>query len=52
MQTTLTKLIQNLADVKGEQAFIGAWMAEAGAPVKLARRRAQLLEQAQQSGGT
>ena len=45
MQSAPTKLIQNLADVKVEQAFIEPWMAEAGAPVKLARRRAQ-------SGGT
>lgn len=46
-QTTLTKLAQKLGEVKGELAFIEAWMAEAGAPVELACRRAQLLEQAQ-----
>ena len=46
-QTTLTKLAQKLGDVKGELAFVEEWMAEAGAPVELARRRELLLEQAQ-----
>ena len=46
-QTTLTKLAQKLGEVKGELAFIEAWMAETGAPVELARRRALLMEQAQ-----
>jgi len=46
-QTTLTKLVQKLAEVKGEKAFVEAWMAEAGAPAELARRRALLIEQAQ-----
>lgn len=46
-QTTLTKLAQKLGEVKGELAFVEVWMAEAGAPVELAVRRAQLLQQAQ-----
>lgn len=46
-QTTLTKLVQKLAEVKGELAFVEAWMAEEGAPAELARRRALLEEQAQ-----
>lgn len=46
-QTTLTKLAQKLGEVKGELAFIEAWMADTGAPVELARRRALLREQAQ-----
>ena len=46
-QTTLTKLAQKLGEVKGELAFVDEWMAEAGAPVELACRRAQLREQAQ-----
>ncbi len=46
-QTTLTKLAQKLGDVKGELAFVDEWMTDAGAPVELARRRAQLLKQAQ-----
>lgn len=46
-QTTLTKLVQKLAEVKGELAFVEAWMAEATAPAELARRRAQLEGQAQ-----
>ena len=46
-QTTLTKLVQKLAEVKGEKAFVEAWMNEAGAPAELARRRARLEEQAQ-----
>jgi hypothetical protein len=46
-QTTLTKLVQILAEVRGEKAFGEAWMAEAGAPAELARRRALLDEQAQ-----
>jgi len=45
-QTTLTKLAQKLGDIKGELAFVDEWMAEAGAPVELASRRALLLEQA------
>jgi len=44
-QTTLTKLAQKLGEVKGELAFVDEWMAEAGAPVELARRRALLMEQ-------
>lgn len=44
-QTTLTKLAQKLGETKGELAFVEAWMAEAGAPAELARRRALLLEQ-------
>lgn len=43
-QTTLTKLAPKLSEVKGELAFVEEWMAEAGAPVALARRR-ELLEQ-------
>lgn len=46
-QTTLTKLVQKLADIKGELAFVEAWMAEAEAPAELARRRALLEEQVQ-----
>jgi len=46
-QTTLTKLAQKLGEVKGELAFVDEWMAEAGAPVELARRRVLMMEQAQ-----
>ena len=46
-QTALTQLVRKLADIKGELAFVEAWMAEEGAPVELGRRRALLLEQAQ-----
>ena len=46
-QTTLTKLVQKLAEVKGELAFVDEWMAEKGAPVELAHRRALLMEQAE-----
>lgn len=46
-QTALTKLVQKLADIKGELAFVDAWMTEAEAPTELARRRVLLEEQAQ-----
>lgn len=46
-QTTLTKLAQKLGEVKGELAFVEAWLVETGAPVELARRRALLMEQSQ-----
>lgn len=46
-QTTLTKLVQKLADIKGELAFVEAWMAEEGAPAELARRQELLVGQAQ-----
>lgn len=45
-QTTLTKLAQKLGEVKGELAFVEAWMAETGAPVELACRRGLLKQQA------
>lgn len=44
-QTTLTQLVETLANLKGELAFVEAWMAEAGAPVELVGRREVLLEQ-------
>lgn len=44
-QTALTQLVQKLADIKGELAFVEAWMAEEGALAELARKRAQLLEE-------
>ncbi len=46
-QTTLAKLAQKLGEVKGELAFIEAWMADTEAPVELARRQTLLIEQAQ-----
>lgn len=46
-QTALTQLVQKLADIKGELAFVERWTAEARAPAALAGRRALLLEQAQ-----
>lgn len=46
-QTALTQLVQKLADIKGELAFVEAWMAEDGAPAELAHRWALLGEQAQ-----
>lgn len=46
-QTTLTKLVQKLGEVKGELEFVESWMAEAGAPAELSSRREILLTQAQ-----
>ena len=46
-QTTLTKLAPKQGEVKGELAFVEAWMTEAGAQAELARRRALLVERAQ-----
>ncbi|WP_238530046.1 hypothetical protein [Alicycliphilus denitrificans] len=42
----MTKLAQKLGEVKGELAFVDEWLAEAGAPVELARRRTLLEQQA------
>lgn len=44
-QTALTQLVETLANLKGELAFVEAWMAEAGAPVELVGRREVLVEQ-------
>ncbi|WP_287924906.1 hypothetical protein [Diaphorobacter sp.] len=46
-QTTLTKLVQKLGEVKGELEFVESWMEEAGAPAELSRRREMLLARAQ-----
>lgn len=44
-QTTLTKLATMAANIKGELAFVEAWLAEPGAPAELVVRRDALLGQ-------
>lgn len=44
-QTALTQLVETLANLKGELAFVEAWMAEAGAPAELVARREELRAQ-------
>lgn len=44
-QTALTRLVETLANVKGELAFVEAWLAEPGAPAELVARRGALVEQ-------
>jgi len=43
-QTALTQLVETLANLKGELAFVEGWLAEDG-PTELANRREVLLEQ-------
>jgi len=44
-QTTLTKLATMAANIKGELAFVEAWLAEPGAPAELVVRREALVQQ-------
>lgn len=44
-QTALAGLVETLANIKGELAFVEAWMAEAGAPAELVFRKKALAEQ-------
>lgn len=44
-QTALTQLVETLANLKGELAFVEAWLAEPGAPAELVVRRDALVEQ-------
>lgn len=44
-QTALTQLVETLANLKGELAFVEAWLAEPGAPAELVARRQSLVEQ-------
>lgn len=44
-QTALTRLVETLANLKGELAFVEEWLAEPGAPAELIHRREVLLEQ-------
>lgn len=44
-QTALTQLVETLANLKGELAFVEDWLAEDGAPAELANRREVLREQ-------
>lgn len=44
-QSALTQLVETLANLKGELAFVEAWMAEAGAPAELAVRRGARIQQ-------
>lgn len=44
-QTTLTKLATVAANLKGELAFVEAWLAEPGAPAELVVRREALRAQ-------
>ncbi len=47
-QTALTQLVETLANLKGELAFVEEWLAEPSehnAPAELAARRQVLLEQ-------
>lgn len=42
-QTALTQLVETLANLKGELAFVEAWLAEPGAPAELSARREVLI---------
>lgn len=44
-QTALTQLVETLANLKGELAFVEGWLAEDGAPAELIARRQALLGQ-------
>lgn len=44
-QTALTRLVETLANLKGELAFVEEWLAETGAPAELNARREALLGQ-------
>jgi hypothetical protein len=44
-QTALTQLVETLANLKGELAFVEGWLAEDGAPAELVNRREILQEQ-------
>lgn len=44
-QTALTQLVETLANLKGELAFVETWLAETGAPAELVARREALAEQ-------
>lgn len=44
-QTALTQLVETLANLKGELAFVEDWLAEPGAPAELATRREALRAQ-------
>lgn len=44
-QTALTQLVETLANLKGELAFVEAWLAEPGAPAELVARRDALVQQ-------
>jgi hypothetical protein len=44
-QTALTQLVETVANLKGELAFVEDWLAEPGAPAGLGVRREVLLGQ-------
>lgn len=44
-QKALMQLVETLANLKGELAFVETWLGEPGAPAKLAARRQSLVEQ-------
>lgn len=44
-QTALTQLVETLATLKGELAFVETWLGEPEAPAELVARRQVLLEQ-------
>lgn len=44
-QTVLTQLVETLANLKGELAFVETWLAETGAPAELVARRDALVQQ-------
>lgn len=44
-QTALTRLVETLANLKGELAFVEEWLAEPGAPAELVARRDALVQQ-------
>lgn len=44
-QTTLTQLVETMANLKGELAFVEGWLAEDGAPAELIARREVLCAQ-------
>lgn len=44
-QTALTQLVETLANLKGELAFVEEWLAEDGGPAELIARRELLVQQ-------
>jgi len=44
-QTALTQLVETLANLKGELAFVEGWLVEDGAPTELVARREVLWQQ-------